>query len=224
MTRPKTLILALSSGLLTTSVPVFAQSNTSQSGLHSLFVAAGKQYFGTATETNNFNDAPYLAILNDPKEFGQITPENSQKWEVTQPRQGQFVFTNSDLVAAKAKSNNQILRCHTLTWHSQLPPFGSSLSPFQSFPFSSPGSFLVRAGTNLLSSLLNILDPLNPPDPPPNPPDERHHPLPRRLFPLGCSERGPDRNRRIPPLSLLQRSRRIIHPLVLLNRRFRLRR
>ena len=129
MTRPQLLVLALSSGLLAASVPVSAQSNTSEPGLHSLFVAAGKQYFGTATETNNFNDAPYLAILNDPNEFGQITPENSQKWEITQPRQGQFVFNNSDMVAAKAKTNKQILRCHTLTWHSQLPSFG--LSPFR---------------------------------------------------------------------------------------------
>ncbi|KAK3995575.1 glycoside hydrolase [Cladorrhinum sp. PSN332] len=126
MTPPKALLLALSSLIISTC----AQSNTTQQeqeqGLHSLFVAAGKQYFGTATETNNFNDGPYQSILNNANEFGQITPENSQKWEVAQPVPNRFDFANSDLVSAKAKANNQLLRCHTLTWHSQLPPFVSS--------------------------------------------------------------------------------------------------
>ncbi|KAK4158758.1 glycoside hydrolase [Cladorrhinum sp. PSN259] len=126
MTRPHKLILALSSALLTLAQSNNNSNKTQQGGLHSLFVAAGKQYFGTATETNNLNDAPYQAIVNDVVEFGQLTPENSQKWEVTQPLPNQFSFNQSDLISAKAKSNKQLLRCHTLTWHSQLPPFVSS--------------------------------------------------------------------------------------------------
>jgi len=97
-------------------------------GLHSLFVAAGKLYFGTAIETNNFNDSAYLAIANNKNEFGMYVPENSQKWEAIQPQPGDFEFANPDAVAARAKANGQMYRCHTLTWHSQLPTFGKLFS------------------------------------------------------------------------------------------------
>ncbi|KAG7289389.1 Endo-1,4-beta-xylanase 5 [Staphylotrichum longicolle] len=95
-------------------------------GLHSLMVAAGKLYFGTAMDTKNFNDTAYQAISTNQNEFGMFTPENSQKWDATEPQQGQFSFTQADAVAMKVKSNGQLLRCHTLTWHSQLPSFVST--------------------------------------------------------------------------------------------------
>ncbi|KAL2268910.1 hypothetical protein VTJ83DRAFT_3756 [Remersonia thermophila] len=95
-------------------------------GLHALMLSAGKLYFGTATDVGNHNDEKYQAILAHQGEFGIITPENSQKWEVTEPRRNQFVYTTADTVAEKAQDNGHLLRCHTLTWHSQLPPFVSS--------------------------------------------------------------------------------------------------
>ncbi|KAL2259189.1 hypothetical protein VTK26DRAFT_7222 [Humicola hyalothermophila] len=122
MTRLLWSVLASGMLLLSTAAPSAAQNQTAE-GLHSLFVAAGKLYFGTAAETNNFDDEAYLAILANKNEFGMITPENSQKWEVTQPREGEFDFAGADAVAAQAKANGQLLRCHTLTWHSQLPAF-----------------------------------------------------------------------------------------------------
>lgn len=112
----------LLTGLLVSAGGVAAQNQAT--GLHSLFVAAGKQFFGTATDTNLFNDAQYLAIANDRNEFGLWVPENSQKWQPTEPTQGKFAFTNPDLVAQGSRTNGQIFRCHTLTWHSQLPDFG----------------------------------------------------------------------------------------------------
>ena len=116
-----TLLLAL--GLVGSAA---AQNQTRPQGLHSLMVAAGKLYFGTAMDANNFNDVEYQAISTNQNEFGMFTPENSQKWDATEPRQGQFSFTQADAVAMKVKSNGQLLRCHTLTWHSQLPSFGLS--------------------------------------------------------------------------------------------------
>lgn len=35
---------------------------------------AGKKYFGTATNEYQFDDAPYLAQLNDTLNFAQLTP------------------------------------------------------------------------------------------------------------------------------------------------------
>lgn len=111
------LVSAGKSGVSAQATPPGAQ------GLHSLFVAAGKVYFGTAIETNNFNDSAYLAIANNKNEFGMYVPENSQKWGPIQPAPRQFAFASPDAVAAKAKANGQMFRCHTLTWHSQLPTF-----------------------------------------------------------------------------------------------------
>ncbi|KAK0720299.1 glycoside hydrolase superfamily [Lasiosphaeris hirsuta] len=118
--------LAVAFGLLVSTGRngVSAQTTPPEAqGLHSLFVAAGKLFLGTATETNNFNDSAYLAIANNKNEFGLYVPENSQKWGPIQPAPKQFVFTSPDAVAAKAKANGQLFRCHTLTWHSQLPTF-----------------------------------------------------------------------------------------------------
>ena len=52
----------------------------STAGLHTLAKAAGKLYFGTATDNPELTDTAYAAKLNDSKEFGQITPGNSMKW------------------------------------------------------------------------------------------------------------------------------------------------
>ncbi|KAK3297172.1 glycoside hydrolase family 10 protein [Chaetomium fimeti] len=116
LTRTLLLASSLASGAA-------AQNGTQGEGLHSLMVAAGKLYFGTAMETNNFDDAAYQAIATNKNEFGMFTPENSQKWEVTEPTQNDFSFTQADSIAERVLSNGQLFRCHTLTWHSQLPPF-----------------------------------------------------------------------------------------------------
>jgi endo-1,4-beta-xylanase len=103
---------------------VFSGVSAQTQGLHSLFVASGKLFFGTATDTNLFNDSAYQTIARNKNEFGLYVPENSQKWQPTEPKQEDFVFTNPDRVANQTKTNGQMFRCHTLTWHSQLPTFG----------------------------------------------------------------------------------------------------
>lgn len=110
--------------LVSAGVGVAAQKQNQTQGLHSLFVASGKLFFGTATDTNLFKDVEYLRIANNSNEFGIRVPENSQKWQPTEPKEGTFDFANSDMVALTSRQNGQMLRCHTLTWHSQLPAFG----------------------------------------------------------------------------------------------------
>ncbi|KAK4096394.1 carbohydrate-binding module family 1 protein [Parathielavia hyrcaniae] len=90
--------------------------------LHDLAVRAGLKYFGTALREGAINsDSQYAAILGDNREFGQLVPENGQKWESTQRTRGQFTFTQGDITTNTARQNGQGVRCHTLTWHSQLP-------------------------------------------------------------------------------------------------------
>ncbi|KAK3988731.1 family 10 putative glycoside hydrolase [Cladorrhinum sp. PSN332] len=95
--------------------------------LNDLAVRAGLKYFGTALREGALNsDAAYRRILTDPSEFGQLVPENGQKWESTQPSRGSFTYSQGDITANAAKGSGQGLRCHTLVWHSQLPSWVAS--------------------------------------------------------------------------------------------------
>ncbi|KAF9886909.1 hypothetical protein FE257_011032 [Aspergillus nanangensis] len=98
----------------------------SAAGLHQAAVAKGLKYFGSATDNGELSDAPYLAQLGNTNDFGQITPGNSMKWDATEPSQNSFSFTRGDVISNLAKTNGQLLRCHTLVWHSQLPSWVSS--------------------------------------------------------------------------------------------------
>jgi hypothetical protein len=48
-------------------------------GLNARAVAAGKQYFGSATDNSELSDSAYVAGLSNTADFGQITPGNSMK-------------------------------------------------------------------------------------------------------------------------------------------------
>ncbi|KAI8654825.1 Beta-xylanase [Fusarium keratoplasticum] len=104
-------------GLLASS-PVSAQ-------LNSLAQAAGLQYFGTTVDNGYLSDEAYKALADNTEEFGQLVPENGQKWDSTEPTEGKFSYEKADVVPDLAKKNGQILRCHALTWHSQLPSWVS---------------------------------------------------------------------------------------------------
>jgi endo-1,4-beta-xylanase len=100
-------------------------ANAAAAGSLGALAAVKGRYFGSATDNPELTDAPYVAILGS--EFGQITPGNSMKWDTTEPTQGQFSYTRGDAVVSLARSNNQIVRGHTLVWHSQLPAWVSNV-------------------------------------------------------------------------------------------------
>ena len=109
-----------------TAVAAFAVPLTSAQAdttLQSLAAAKGR-YFGSATDNPELTDAAYVSTLSS--EFGQITPGNSMKWDTIEPTRGTFNYTKGDAVVALAKANNQIVRGHTLVWHSQLPSWVSN--------------------------------------------------------------------------------------------------
>lgn len=93
--------------------------------LNNLAVGAGLKYFGVAVKEGAVNsDSAYMAIVNNKNEIGQVVAENGQKWDSTEPSQGGFSYSQGDIVPGVAKKNGQVLRCHTLVWHSQLPNWG----------------------------------------------------------------------------------------------------
>ncbi|GAA4596303.1 endo-1,4-beta-xylanase [Actinoplanes octamycinicus] len=64
-------------------------------------------------------DAPYKAAVA--REFDTVTPENVMKWEVVEPQPGVYDWTAADQLVAFAQKNKQLVRGHTLVWHSQNP-------------------------------------------------------------------------------------------------------
>ncbi|KAI8626084.1 carbohydrate-binding module family 1 protein [Xylariaceae sp. FL1651] len=94
--------------------------------LNQLAKAAGKLYYGSATDNGELSDTTYTNILKNKNEFGQITPGNGQKWQYTEPSQGSFSYSSGDQITNFAESNGQLLRCHNLVWYAQLPSWVSS--------------------------------------------------------------------------------------------------
>ncbi|KAI3608010.1 glycoside hydrolase family 10 protein [Moniliophthora roreri] len=71
--------------------------------------AAGKLYFGSATDNPELTDTTYVGILNNSALFGQITPGNSLKWDATEPQRGSFSFDGGDEIVNLAEANGQLV-------------------------------------------------------------------------------------------------------------------
>ncbi|KAF5311349.1 hypothetical protein D9611_012545 [Ephemerocybe angulata] len=102
------------------------EPSASAGGLQVKFRAKGKMYFGTCADPGTLNIAANAAILK--KDFGQLTPENSMKWDATEPNRGTFNFGNADTLVNWATTNGKLIRGHTLVWHSQLPGWVSNIN------------------------------------------------------------------------------------------------
>ncbi|MGW0708758.1 endo-1,4-beta-xylanase [Streptomyces sp. NPDC002643] len=55
------------------------------------------------------------------REFNSVTAENVMKWESVEPRRGVYDWKAADELVRHARAHGQVVRGHTLVWHSQLP-------------------------------------------------------------------------------------------------------
>ncbi|KAJ7348445.1 glycosyl hydrolase family 10 protein [Mycena albidolilacea] len=88
--------------------------------------AKGKKYFGSAADPGTIGVAIDVTILTS--DYGAYTPENSMKWDATEPSRGSFTFTNADALVAFAQAHGRLVRGHTLVWHNQLPSWVSTIT------------------------------------------------------------------------------------------------
>ncbi|MCU7825739.1 endo-1,4-beta-xylanase [Kitasatospora sp. DSM 101779] len=75
---------------------------------------------GTAVDMSALTaDAPYREKAAT--EFSSVTPENVMKWESVEAVRGTYTWGPADDLVDFAQDNHQLVRGHTLVWHSQLP-------------------------------------------------------------------------------------------------------
>jgi endo-1,4-beta-xylanase len=106
-------------------------ANAHDEGLRAAARGTGVR-IGTAVNTDALaSDAPYRAAVG--REFDSVTPENVMKWEVVEPTQGHYDWTQADRLVAYARAHGQLVRGHTLVWHSQNPAWltGGTFTPAQ---------------------------------------------------------------------------------------------
>ncbi|MEV4293337.1 endo-1,4-beta-xylanase [Microbispora rosea] len=80
---------------------------------------------GTAVNMDELgSNADYTRITAE--QFSSVTPENVMKWQLVEPNRGTYDWAAADRLVSFAKQNKQLVRGHTLVWHSQLPTWLSS--------------------------------------------------------------------------------------------------
>ncbi|WP_308283225.1 endo-1,4-beta-xylanase [Pseudonocardia nigra] len=65
------------------------------------------------------SDTQYREVLA--AEFSSVSPENQMKWEYIHPERDRYNFATADAIVEFAEANRQVVRGHTLLWHSQNP-------------------------------------------------------------------------------------------------------
>ncbi|CAA9963116.1 Beta-xylanase [Pyrenophora teres f. maculata] len=104
--------------------PILDERQAAQS-INAAMKAKGKKYFGTCAD-GRLNSGKNAAVIK--ANFGQVTPENSMKWDATEPSKGNFNFGAADQTTKFAKDNGLLVRGHTTVWHSQLPSYVSQIN------------------------------------------------------------------------------------------------
>ncbi|KAI0470435.1 glycoside hydrolase family 10 protein [Xylariaceae sp. FL0804] len=117
---------ATSATSASTSTSSTAKPSATSDSLDALFKAKGKLYWGTSADAATLSESANTAVIN--ADFGQLTPENSMKWDAIEPSRGAFSFDGADTLVDYAIANGKSIRGHTLLWYQQLPAYVSAIT------------------------------------------------------------------------------------------------
>jgi endo-1,4-beta-xylanase len=101
-------------------------ANGAKCSLDAAFKSHGKKYIGVATDQGALSKGKNKEIIV--ANFGQVTPENSMKWDATEGTEGKFTLDGANALVSFATENKKLVRGHTTVWHSQLPTWVSSIT------------------------------------------------------------------------------------------------
>ncbi|KAM7187179.1 hypothetical protein V8F33_011358 [Rhypophila sp. PSN 637] len=105
--------------------PTELDARQAAQSIDTLMKAKGKLYFGSCTDQGLLTRGKNADILK--ANFGQVTPENSMKWQSINPQQGQYTWGQADYLVNWAQTNNKTIRGHTFVWHSQLAGYVNNI-------------------------------------------------------------------------------------------------
>ncbi|KAK3381219.1 glycoside hydrolase family 10 protein [Podospora didyma] len=121
--RASLMLLLAPLGVL--AAPAANEPRQATQSIDKLIKAKGKLYYGSCTDQGRLNAGKNAAILD--ANFGQVTPENSMKWESLQNQKGTYTWTQADFLVNWATTHNKTIRGHTFVWHSQLAGWVSQI-------------------------------------------------------------------------------------------------
>jgi endo-1,4-beta-xylanase len=104
--------------------PAHLSNQFSRSSLASMAGELGLR-FGVAVDTDQLaQDRKYRHLATT--QFSSVTAENVMKWGPMEPVRGEVNYAPAEALIESAVENDQLVRGHTLVWHSQTPAW---LSP-----------------------------------------------------------------------------------------------
>lgn len=103
----KSTLLFLLAPLAALAAPA-VESRQASVSIDALMKAKGKVYFGTCSDQGRLTTGKNAAIID--ANFGQLTPENSMKWQSIENTKGQYSWGGADYLVNWAVQHNKTIR------------------------------------------------------------------------------------------------------------------